>query len=331
MNYKQIREHNPLYRHLFPPLKFWNAKEQSIEFRHMALFGMPGSGKTTTILSLANKVKKAFEKSIPTINFFFIRGMSLDVMLSRFPKNFNGYAMLFIDDAEVGAPSRLTLRTIREMRNHDLIRHKLEHKGMRHGIVTLVYATQRFYNLAPLLRNAPVIGTKALPLTDEREKDLIINIFGYRGYRFIKEITWKVLNWNLDAKKYTLLKVGTTVFGLVIKPNPIDDYIDLVEEQINLESKEEIEKYEKEEREEQLLKESLIKLKGSKELWRVKKFRNGIEALVLPVREAIENGLYFSLERLYKDGSIEKKTVTLNGNDIKCYVIFKKNAPLIFN
>ena len=154
MNYKKFRRSNPVFYYLIPPEKFW--KKKTIEFRHISLFGMPGSGKTTTVLTLANKIKKAFEKYMPTVNFYFMRGLSLEVMLSGIPKNFNGYMLMFIDDAEVGAPSRNTIRAIREMQNHDMVRHSLEKKGMKRGVVALIYATQRFRNLAPLLRNAPI-------------------------------------------------------------------------------------------------------------------------------------------------------------------------------
>ena len=177
----------------------------SIEFRHISLFGKPASGKTTTALSLGTYIESILLNY--RIHFVCCHGHALSTIMNSLPTlPDTTYLYIIIDDAEIHAPSRITRETLTQMFNHDYIRHILEEKGMKKGVVLLLYSTQRPQNLATQLRNADIIMFKAYTTTEPSEERLIVHYIGERGMWILKQLNKELLRtWRQELKGITLV------------------------------------------------------------------------------------------------------------------------------
>jgi len=186
---------------------------RDIAFRHMAIFGKPGSGKTSTGLALAYIAHHLMAERQPTLTNYIIRAYRLSDAVRMVRKlNPPRYSSFFIivDDAERYALSYYTRSraTTELILAHDMIRHLLRSCGVNAGVVQLLYLTQRFKNLIILCRNADILGFKATTVSDLSEQHLMFKILG-RTYtmQLLK------LNYYLDSSWHETFK-GMTLFRL---------------------------------------------------------------------------------------------------------------------
>ena len=190
--------HTPTFRYLAP-----FTRPDYIKFKHISMFGPPETGKTTYGYSIAARVEKLCEKVGYPYRCY--RALDLETILNYIEEKRDlmkeMYLFFFIDDAEVRSPSVRTRATITNIGLHDAIRHKLNSLGMKAGYVTLLYATQRFKNLTPTLRNADIIIFKGLNLIVPDEYEFAYKIVGYRGIRHLKEWMTKMRIYGDDSVK----------------------------------------------------------------------------------------------------------------------------------
>jgi len=194
-----------------------------IAFRHMAIFGKPGSGKTSTGLALAYIAHHLMAERQPTLRNYIIRSYRLSDALRIVKKLKPPKASSFfiiIDDAERYALSYSTRsKAVSELiLAHDLVRHLLRSCGVEVGVVQLLYLTQRFKNLLILCRNADIIGFKATTITDLTERDLMYKILGKTyTHQLLKLNYYLDTSWHEDFKGLTLFKLqdGRIRWGLV--------------------------------------------------------------------------------------------------------------------
>ena len=205
--------------YLVPPP---DKKLRDIAFRHMAIFGKPGSGKTSTGLALAYIAHHLMAERQPTLRNYIIRSYRLSDALRRIkrlkPPKASSF-FIIIDDAERYALSYGRGKAIADLiLAHDLIRHLLKSCGVEVGIVQLLYLTQRFKNLLILCRNADIIGFKATTITDLTERDLMYKILGKTyTHQLLKLNYYLDTSWHEDFKGLTLFKLqdGRIRWGLV--------------------------------------------------------------------------------------------------------------------
>jgi len=184
---------------------------KDIEFRHIAIFGKPGSGKTSLALTLAAYVEAFLRKRKTPLHFYCIRAMhietALNVLAERGGLPEEAYVFLFIDDAERFAFVKLTGETIMAIVAHDLIRHRLRELGMRRGVVTIVYATQTMRYLAVALRNADIIFFRPVSIMDEPQRKFLEKVLGKRGVRILLTMNrLSLMDWEGEIKACALVK-----------------------------------------------------------------------------------------------------------------------------
>jgi len=196
--------------YLVPPA---GKKLTDIAFRHMAIFGKPGSGKTSTGLALAYIAHHLMAERQPTLRNYIIRSYKLSDALRTVkklkPPKYSSF-FIIIDDAERYALSYSTRsKAVSELiLAHDLIRHLLRTCGVEVGVVQLLYLTQRFKNLLILCRNADIIGFKATTITDLTERDLMYKIIGKTyTHQLLKLNYYLDTSWNEAFKGLTLFKL----------------------------------------------------------------------------------------------------------------------------
>jgi len=223
--FKDIR--TPLFRYLAP-----YTRPDYIRFKHLAMFGPPESGKTCYGYSIAYYVEKMCERiGYP---FRVYRSLDLTSIFEELEEKKDllpeMYLFFFIDDAESRSPSVRTRETLRNIGLHDNIRHKLNSLGMKAGYVTLLYSTQRFKNLAPLMRSGDVLIFKGLNLIVPDEYDFAYKIIGYRGITHLKEWMRQIRMYGRDEYKgYGFIKMmdGLRYVHILNPPKRPRNLIDL--------------------------------------------------------------------------------------------------------
>ena len=179
----------------------------------MAIFGKPGSGKTSTGLALAYIAHHLIADRHPTLRNYIIRAYKLSdavrVVKKLKPPKYSSF-FIIIDDAERYALSYYTRsRASAELiLAHDMIRHLLRSCGVQAGVVQLLYLTQRFKNLLILCRNADILGFKATTISDLGEQQLMFKILGK-----VYTLQLLKLNYYLDTSWEESFK-GMTLFRL---------------------------------------------------------------------------------------------------------------------
>ena len=193
-----------------------------IAFRHLAIFGKPESGKTSTGIALAYITHHLMAERQPTLRNYIIRSYRLSDALRRIkrlkPPKASSF-FIIIDDAERYALSYARGKAVSDLiLAHDLVRHLLKSCGVRVGIVQLLYLTQRFKNLLILCRNADILGFKATTITDLSERDLMYKILGKTyTHQLLKLNYYLYTSWHEEFKGLTLFKLpdGRVRWGLV--------------------------------------------------------------------------------------------------------------------
>jgi len=181
-----------------------------IRFKHISMFGPPDTGKTTFGFTLASKVEQyALDFGYP---FRCYHALDLETILNYIEEKNDllkeMYLFFFIDDAEVRSSSVRTRQTLRNIGLHDTIRHRLNALGMQCGYVALLYATQRYQNLTPTLRNADVIILKGVSMLNKNEIDTILSIAGRQGLWYLRQWIRYIRVKGLDMYKgYALVKM----------------------------------------------------------------------------------------------------------------------------
>lgn len=163
-----VRERSLLMRLLVPPRGQvpWGV----VRFRHVSVFGPPESGKTTFALWTA-----AMVESMVSAYFAAVRALTVsDALeaLERVKLKDPFYVVLIVDDAEAGQASlrQMSVEVVEAMRLHNTVRHQLAERGLRTGIVALIYCTQRFQNLQRLFRQGHAVVFKALAVNSPEEE-----------------------------------------------------------------------------------------------------------------------------------------------------------------
>lgn len=199
-----------------------------VEILFMSMWGPPGSGKTTTGFTIAALLSHILEKDITVYHTMLLQDV-FNYIRSRGPPTTRAM-LIFVDDAEYYRYSRLPSKNIKEVQNHDMIRHKLRDAGWKRGFIFLLYATQWIMNLASVFRIAYAVASKPTPLIDERETKVFADIFGWAAVYKMREL-WRRYFWrNADSKwkSITLLKLaGFPAAPVIIPPLPRPHYVDL--------------------------------------------------------------------------------------------------------
>ncbi len=222
--------------HIFRILKLPDEKiremreHHKIYFRHVGVFGPPETGKTTWVKSLAAVIEKICEEQ--GIDFICFRAMRLEdifAYLDDEPLLREQYVVCFIDDAEAMNPSGNRKENRLATTDHDLIRHELARRGLRQGVITVVYATQRFRNLAPALRVADALAFKGINRLDPYEAGYLEKVVGGRGVHYLSRLMWRIRMWDEDAKSEAFVRFlnGYYYVQRLYPPREPQSFVDL--------------------------------------------------------------------------------------------------------
>jgi len=169
--------------------------EDSVRHRHLVIFGMPESGKTTTMNWLAHRAINRYGKGKVNLVAVYSIADALDRMDSR------PVQLLIIDDAVRKANSRRSAKQAEDVADFYEVRHIFESRSRsRSGVVITVWASQRFKSLDVVFRNAHalIFKTSAVDPDDAR---LIMKYIGSKAYRELERITYDIYHLADDEAK----------------------------------------------------------------------------------------------------------------------------------
>jgi len=167
-----------------------NYEPRSIVYKPIAIFGRQGCGKTTLAKHIAWRVERELHDNANII-------LSNNVIAALSAMDSRKYQYIIIDDAARHQDpfKRNYLPDIEE------IRHIAASKGMKRGVIIVVFTTQRFYRLNPSLRDTPLQIFKTLVGSTRSEKRELLFRVGGDGFRLLRNIERRIYGLNDDTAK----------------------------------------------------------------------------------------------------------------------------------
>ncbi|MFA5313617.1 MAG: hypothetical protein WC375_09955 [Methanomassiliicoccales archaeon] len=179
------------YEVLFPAVP----DHEAVRHRHLVTFGLPESGKTQLLNSLAWECQRRYGKDNVNLIAVYKIGDALDLIDQR------KVQLLICDDAVKQANSRKAMSNADDVADFYEVRHIFERKAeSMSGVVITVWAAQRFYSLDIVFRNAHVIMFKTCA-SDPQDKREILRYIGPSAYRKLEEITSRIYEKADDLAK----------------------------------------------------------------------------------------------------------------------------------
>jgi hypothetical protein len=154
---------------------FPSVPDHAVRHRHLVLFGMMESGKTSLMNFLAAEARRRYSyQDVNIIAAYSIR-KAMDLI------NDKRVQLILIDDAIQEQNSRTSTKNAQDTADFYQIRHTYEAMaGERGGVVVTVWATQRFKSLDIVFRQGHILIFKTSAVDPEDDK-LIRNYIGSKA------------------------------------------------------------------------------------------------------------------------------------------------------
>ena len=202
-------------------------KKPDVMLNWVTLVGTMQSGKSTTAEALISMVNKEYEdKEQINLKFDKIQEIfKLHLASSDLLEDLRETDLIniLIDDAVIGSSSKSYRKE--DIVNWFTIRHYFADKlKVAPSTLNIFFCTQRYMNLQNILRQAPILIFKALPVVDISEKKLLATLLGRGKWRYLNKWCNEIfIKGNIEYMSYNLIKIlGSRTFILRIKPRDVE-------------------------------------------------------------------------------------------------------------
>jgi hypothetical protein len=184
-----------VYDRIFPAIK-----TNKVEFKHICIFGQPGSGKTVLLNALASEAMRRYGGELNLIPTYAIKDAIWYI-------NDKKVQFLIVDDAIGSANSRQPQKQAQDIGDFYRVRHIYEEKAKTsYGIVITIWAAQRFKSLDTVFRNGDVLIFKT-GAADPDDAKIIEKYIGPEHYDQLCEIWDRIGSGDDDAKSESIAYV----------------------------------------------------------------------------------------------------------------------------
>lgn len=181
-----------------------------VELATISMIGSMGSGKTTLAKTLASYI----EERRNTLTLYGHELVAALDFLDDNPDLLKEVERVFIilDDVSATASWQAVLSKMDNVHQYLKIRHEMRKRGFKRGVVDVLYLIQYVKLLAPVFRsNSGVILFKTGAFRDRSEQRMMREMLRSEYYRFLKEITARVMLLHQD--EYKRFSVASWITG----------------------------------------------------------------------------------------------------------------------
>ena len=186
-----MSEFNEIMSYLLPAKK-------DIRLRRVTIVGEPEAGKTNLAFYLAQRIIE--ERGEDKVNVVYTKRLK-DAIKYMDQKP---YQLLLIDDAVRYQYSRVSVTKEGRIQIADFYEIRHVYRKMQNmkksATITIIFITQRWRDLAPQYRNAPVVFFKSV-LTDPDDRRLMLKMIGPEYFNILQDITRRIFALSDDRAK----------------------------------------------------------------------------------------------------------------------------------